>query len=351
MMKYKEITILLDMAGCPNRCKHCWLGATPNGRMPISELYDAVRQFRPFTDCLQVYDWYREPDYQDQYRELYELCDRLSDKPREHFELASFWRIVRDAEYAKWLASIGVRKVQLTIFGTEETTDFYIGRKGAYRELLRAIDILLENQISPRIQTFVNQQNIDELPHIEWLIEQLDLENRCRSFGGEFSFFLHQGSCDGENEKLYDVRVTPDDLQKIPAVLKRYTLKHFGEKNIEDVFGKTEQQLYEELMTDRSVFSYVNEKPVFHIDKDFNVYPNVSTPTSAWCLGNIKTDGAEKVLERYRKSSSLAQHTRLTVPVCDLVNAQGNRTSQRLFDIQDYIEFLLNRYCRQHNQL
>lgn len=346
MMRFNKITACLDMYGCPNRCKHCWLGATPNGNMQISELEFVAKQFRPFTDCFQIYDWYREPDYRDNYRELYSFCNQLSDKPIEHFELASFWRLVRDDEYVKWLYSLGVKKVQLTIFGSEETTDFYVGRKGAYSEILNAIEILIKNKISPRIQTFVNKNNIDELGHIENLIKNLDLDDRCRSFGGEFSFFLHQGSCDGENEKLYDVKVTPDDLTKIPALLEAYTLRWLGKNNIMDVFGKTEQSLYDKLIEDRSTFSYVSNSPVFYIDKDFNVYPNITSPARHWCLGNLKEHGAEKVLDNYAKSKSAAQQTRLTVPLCDIVKAQGNGASKRLFGEDDYIEFLLNRYCR-----
>lgn len=253
---------------------------------------------------------------------------------------------MRDEKYVNWLSSLGLKKVQLTIFGNEETTDYYIGRKGAYREILKALEILIENKISPRIQTFINKDNIDELKHVENLIKHLDLENRCRAFGGEFSFFLHQGSCDGENERLYDVRVTPDDLEKIPALLKTYTLRHFGKKNIMDVFGKTEQSLYEELVTDHSTSSYVSDSPVFFIDKDFNVCPNISSPVPHWCLGNLKTQGVKKVLENYVESNSAAQRIRLTVPLCDIVKAQGDKTSKRLFSKSDYIEFLLNKYCK-----
>lgn len=355
-MKLKEIVLCLDMYGCPNRCKHCWLGATPNGNMPVSELEFAAGQFRPFTDCLQVYDWYREPDYRDNYRELYNLCNQLSDKPIRHFELASFWRLVRDEEYVKWLSSdeingmdgeSGIKKVQLTLFGSEETTDFYIGRKGAYAEILEAIEILIRNKISPRIQTFVNKKTIDELDHIENLIRELELEERCGSFGGEFSFFMHQGSCDGENEKLYDIRVTPDDLAKIPASLEAYTLRHFGKNNIMEVFGQTEQLLYEELSENHSTSSYVDDSPVFYIDKIFDVYPNITAPARHWCLGNLKKHGAEAVLDNYVGSRSLAQQVRLTVPLCDIVRTQGDRTSRRLFSKGDYIEFLLNKYCRQ----
>ena len=346
-MKFNEITVCLDMYGCPNRCKHCWLGATPNGNMPISEIKFAAEQFRPFTDCFQIYDWYREPDYKDNYQELFCLCNQLSDKPIEHFELISFWRIVRDDEYVKWLSSLGLKNVQLTIFGSEETTDFYIGRKDAYKEILETIEILLKNKISPRIQMFINKNNINELNYVEDLIKHLDLENRCKLFGGEFSFFFHQGSCDGENEKLYDVRVTPDDFEHIPELLKKYTLNHFNKNKIIDVLGRTEQSLYEELIQDHSIASYVSDSPVFFIDKDFNVYPNITAPTSHWCLGNLKKHGVKTVLENYVKSNSDAQRTRLTVPICDIVKAQGDRTSQRLFSKGDYIEFLLNKYCRQ----
>ena len=240
-----------------------------------------------------------------------------------------------------------IKKAQLTVFGNEETTDFYIGRKGAYAEIIKAIEILIKNKISPRIQMFINKNNIDELKHIENLIKSLDLESRCKSFGGEFSFFLHQGSCDGENEKLYDVRVTPDDLINIPTLLEDYTLRHFGKDSIIDVFGKTEQSLYEELIEDYSTSSYVSDAPVFYIDKDFNVYPNISTPAKHWCLGNLKKQGVRTVLENYYESNCIAQRTRLTVPLCDIVKSQGNKTSRHLFEKNDYIEFLLNRYCRQ----
>lgn len=345
-MQFKEITVCLDMYGCPNRCRHCWLGATPNGNMPVSEMKSTAEQFRPFADRLQIYDWYREPDYRDNYQELYNLCNELSDSPIEHFELVSFWRLVRDENYVKWLSSLGLQKAQLTIFGGEETTDSYIGRKGAYQELLDAIDILIGNKISPRIQTFINKDNIGELKQVESLIRHLDLENRCRSFGGEFSFFLHQGSCDGENEKLYDVRVTPKELANIPQLLETYTLRHFGKKDIGDVFGKTERLFYDELIKDHSTACYVTDSPVFYIDKDFNVYPNISAPAPHWCLGNLKKQGAGTVLENYVQSNSLAQRIRREIPVCDIVKAQGDRMSERLFGKGDYIEFLLNRYCR-----
>lgn len=346
-MKFQHMTVALDMLGCPNRCKHCWIGHSPNGHLTAEDLRFAAVQFRPYADQLTVYDWYREPDYGSDYRAMWELCNQLSDGPRDHFELISVWRMAHDADYVKWLASLGMKAAQLTLFGSQEKTDYYTGRKNAYADILHAIDTLLAHGIAPRIQVFVNKDNVDELPLIQQLIHDMELEKRCAAIGSEFTCFLHQGSCDGENEKLYDIRVTPEDLSKIPQKLADYSLKHWQAKDLAEIFGQTEQSLYEALRTDDSTASFVSDAPVFYIDKDFNVYPNIQPSDPAWLLGNLKTDGPETVLENYVHSRSKAQHTRLTVPLSRMVEACGDPHSQRLFDKDDYIEYLLNNYCRQ----
>ena len=76
---FQHITVCLDMRGCPNRCRHCWIGHAPNARLPKEALIALAEAFRPFAKRLTVYDWYREPDYGDDYREMWELCGRLSE--------------------------------------------------------------------------------------------------------------------------------------------------------------------------------------------------------------------------------------------------------------------------------
>ena len=118
------------------------IGHSPNGNLTKEDLIDVARLFRPYTDALTVYDWYREPDYHDDYIELWNLSHQLSDISQEHFELISVYRIVRDKEYVKWFSSLGLKSAQLTLFGTEEKTNFYTGRKHAYLDILKAIEIL-----------------------------------------------------------------------------------------------------------------------------------------------------------------------------------------------------------------
>jgi MoaA/NifB/PqqE/SkfB family radical SAM enzyme len=345
-LSFEQITVCLDMYGCPNRCKHCWLGITPNGNLSIDDLIFVSEQFRPFTDNLEVSDRYREEDFKDNYKELWRVTTELSDRKTPHFENISYWRAVRDSEYIPWLSAIGLKNAQLTIFGDEETTDYYVGRKGAFQEIMETIEILLQYKIAPRIQSFIYKNNIDQLPYILHLIEKLKLEKRCAEMGRCFSFFLHQGSCDGENEQFYNVWITSDDIDKIPVKLIEFTLKHFGKSNIREVLGEPEKILFEQLIVDNSTENIVTDKPVFYIDKDYNVYPNYETPSSYWCLGNLKDIGAEKILMNYVNNKSIAQNAKQTVPTGKMVAKHGNPDSLRLFGQWDYKNYILNKYCK-----
>src|SRR5512134_4025596 len=86
--KSRKLAVLMDMAGCPNRCRHCWLGHRPNRRVSEDILRWAAKQFRDWTrpgkkqafaKPLTVMTWYREPDFAPNYRELWELEKELSD--------------------------------------------------------------------------------------------------------------------------------------------------------------------------------------------------------------------------------------------------------------------------------
>lgn len=34
------LAVMVDMAGCPNRCRHYWLGAHKDGNMTVKDFHD-----------------------------------------------------------------------------------------------------------------------------------------------------------------------------------------------------------------------------------------------------------------------------------------------------------------------
>lgn len=333
-MKTNNLTILADMYGCPNRCKHCWLGHMPNRKMPDGSDELIVNYFKPHFQYIAFYSWVREPDFCENYVERWQRDIQISVNAKpQRFELASFWRLVRDDNYVRFLKSVGVNTVQLTFFGTEEITDWYVGRKGAYQELLQATEILIDNKIAPRWQVFINAENAIDIIELIDYSKELKISERCKAFGEEFSVFIHSGSCDGENRKLYPLRINKED---IPVDLIPYYI-NFSETI-------TETELCEILAYDNNSFAYRNENEItLNIANNFDVYFNFTHMRPEWKIGNILTDDSGELVRRIINEDIPALRLARNTPVSELVSQFGNPLSHKIFDcIDDYKAYLLN---------
>ena len=47
-MNKKLLSLVVDMHGCPNRCRHCWLGHMPNIKMENGADQWIVDCFKPY---------------------------------------------------------------------------------------------------------------------------------------------------------------------------------------------------------------------------------------------------------------------------------------------------------------
>ena len=334
------LTLAVDMFGCPNRCRHCWLSHMPNRTMEEGADQWIVDRFRPYFDKIEFFSWLREPDFCPDYRARWERDKQLSvNMVPPRFELASFWRLVRDPDYVLFLKENDVRCVQLTFFGLEDMTDRYIGRPGAFRELLKATDILLEHEISPRWQTFINEENKDELVDLLHLSQELDLTRRCEAFGGAFRFFVHPGTCDGENRKLYPIRICKEH---VPEELIPYFL-HFEET-------LPEAELYRRLKEDPSHEVPHNEDwIVLYVANNYDLFFNFTHMKPEWRIGNLKTDPIEELVRRVLEEDIPALRTARTITLGELVRLYGDPASQRAFEEDDYKQYLLNEHVEKTN--
>lgn len=327
----KHLSICFDMYGCPNRCKHCWLGNLPN--QPFPDGYDnyVVELFEPYFKDVTFYSWLREPDFCKNYKERWEKDNLLSSIKPERFELASFYTIVRNLEYVKWLKEVGTKKVQLTFFGLEKTTDDFVGRKGAYQELIKTSEILKQNGIEPRWQIFIYETNKDEVIKLLNIAKKMNIKE-C---------FVHEGSCDGNNRKLYDIRINKNN---IPEEIKPYYLEY---NNI-----LSEKECIELLKDDESHFlPHNDDEIVLYITSDLNVYFNFTSPSPMWKIGNIKDDKIDDIVRRAVEEDIPALMLSKTISIKELVKLYGNANSDRVFSIDDYKMYLLNNYLEDKSNL
>lgn len=346
----KELAISFDIGGCPNRCKHCWLGHIHCSKIDINEIKNIVNKFRdyklggqtnPFFENLVVNTWFREPDYLPNYKELYELEKEIGDEPKR-FELMSIWRIARDIEYPKWAKSIGIDKCQITFFGLEENTDFFTGRKGAFKDNLIATERLIEAGITPRWQLFLNEKNKYELDRFVELIEQLKLEEKVKNLGNEFEVFVNLPAPDGEAFNIENLRPKLDILELIPKYLVDKTIKHFNVKDMRDVLGYEENEILPKLLENKKPLNEYPDIFALMITSDLDVYSNVGEIKPWWCLGNIKEDGIDRIMNNYINNVPPGLKFVYEMQIADLASKYGDREGRCLYLEED----LIRRYIR-----
>ncbi|MCL2409479.1 MAG: radical SAM protein, partial [Oscillospiraceae bacterium] len=327
------LSVAVDMAGCPNRCRHCWLDGHKNGNMTVDEFRDIAGQFKNWRDEdgngireLSFFSWWREPDFRDDYRELWRLEGELSSPGQaKRFELLSIWRLARDESYAKWAAELEPKVCQISFFGMEGNTDWGTRRSGAFRDNLLATERLIEAGIAPRWQLFVTKHCLDDLDGFLRLIYELDLHKRCEAIGQKFEVFIGGISPEGNGYELESVRIEASDIALIPDGLIDICREGI------DLLGQPEHVLLDSLLRDDSTSNLDANFPSVSINAGYDVYPNIAEPVEWWRLGNLKTDGVDAIIKAYRDKATPGMKMNRETPVSELARRYGEKDSKKLY--------------------
>ena len=342
----EQLGVAVDMAGCPNNCRHCWLGKQKNGSMNICEFRNIAAQFKDWRDengnaiaKLGFSTWHREPDFRDDYRELWELEKELSTPGMvKKFELLSIWRLARDESYAKWAADVfqthaenGVATCQVSFFGMEEVTDWGVNRKGAFKDSILATNRLIEAGIAPRWQLFATKRGLSDYDQFTQLIHELDLFKRCEAIGRKFEVFINCFSPEGNGYLIDSETLEEGDLSKIPQGLIDICCASIGN------FGKPEYALLEEMASDNSPPNLSANMYYISINADYDAYPNIAEIAPWWRLGNLKADGVDSIIKAYRDETTPGMKANRTIPISELARRYGAYGSKKLYDKSDLV--------------
>jgi hypothetical protein len=337
----KTVGVAADLAGCPNRCRHCYLGAGPNPGLDsdvLRELAEAFWSWRrpgddaPWFDQVHAASWYREPDYRDDYRELYRLEKELSRAEPRRYELLSVWRLARDPGYAVWAKEVGPRTCQFSFFGLERVNDWFHRRRGAFRDALTATERLLREGMIPRWQIFLTRAGMEDLRGLMDLAREMRLRGRVAELGAEFDVFCHPPGPDGEAWRIEHLRVTEEDLAAVPAELMESTRRHFGGS----LDWRPERQITEEVLAGAEIPLGPPEETWFFMNGDLDLFTNWGGEVSrAWRLGNFRKDALDACLVAFERDAPPGLHAWLHVADAHLAGRFGRRDGRRIYTPAD----------------
>ena len=351
----KKIGLALDMFGCPNRCRHCYLGFGSNRALSDDDLRWAATQFRHYLktadttiESMNISSFFREPDFSDEYRHLYKLDKELSDEELERHELLSIWRLAHDKEYAAWAKSVGPQTCQITFSGMEETTDWFYRRKGAFKDALTATERLLEVGMKPRWQIILTRKILPDIDELLRLVDRLRLRERVQDLGSEFQLFMHAPDPIGEGGKIEYLRPTEEEVASLPQDILEASRRHFGTGTL----WKTESELYKSIMenganlpADESVLSEPS-RFWFFVTNDWDVFSNVGTLEPWWKLGNMKADSVDTIMRRFEQDEILGLDVLLHYPQSKLAVEYGDSQGKKIYSGKvDLLDLYHAKHC------
>ena len=185
----------------------------------------------------------------------------------------------------------------------EDTNDYFHGRKGAHHDLIVATDRLIDSEVVPRWQVYLNKLGIKELHEVLALADELNLWDRVQDLGETLNIHAMTFDSAGNGFANHHLRLTAGDEQFIPSLLWEKTKNHFGD----DCRLFTEAELVASIMDEGEGVCPMpkDHNLVFFLTSDWNVYPNFSEVAPWWKLGNLKTDPWGESLARYESSRPL----------------------------------------------
>jgi MoaA/NifB/PqqE/SkfB family radical SAM enzyme len=352
-----EISLAFDVYGCPQRCKHCWVGHPRNSNMNVEEV---ISMFSSIKNEHNDNNYYgskvkylrvdiREPHYGDNYKNLYNRVDEINGCSVEvdnNFELISLWRLVCDKDYVNWIKERGINKVQVKVFGLEETNDFFYGRKGAHKDLIEGTNILLNNGIIPRWQVYYNKKGINELCQVMELTHELNIWERVSDLGEKFNIHGYTFDSDGSGFINHNYRIEKGDEKKIPKRLWEKSKEHYGEEY--DL--KTEGELTKEILNKGEYTLIPDDHWLwFFVTSDWDVYPNFMGPAPWWKLGNLKENNWKTIVDNYKNNNNLGLKVMTEISAKELAKKYGSIEGEKLYnDESQLVEYWLGKYCREH---
>ena len=229
------IGLELDIAGCPNTCRHCKDG----GRRPCGELMSfddakwVVEQFRGLTTCEQPVVGameaclYHEPTAHPDFLSLLEYfadAELLGDPEDSIAVLATNGYGIAHADDCHQmlgrLKKIGTRMVSSTLHGLEEHHDWFVCRKGAFRDIFLAAERAADAGLKVFLNVYLDRRNTEDLSRLLYSIHSF--ENR---MGSEVGLSLSvPSSVVGKRLRVYESKLRPSlsDLEMLPAGLEAF---------------------------------------------------------------------------------------------------------------------------------
>jgi len=322
---FDGISLELHISGCPNTCRHC----KDDGRRPFGELIsldDAkwiVKQFSdltksdpPIVKNIGTFI-HHEPTAHPDFISLQEYCLEVSHNPEDLIGTfaTNGYRIAHDDDYLNTLNRLkeqGFNAIKSTLHGLEDHHDWFVCRKGAFRDIFLTAERAVEAGMVVGFNIYLDRHSTKDFVDLINFIRKFERDMKDRFGSGEIGIVVAIPSfvVGSRRLRVYESKLRPrlSDLEALRPELEqfikppydRYTEGYWAEKVQNQPQSVSEKQLLDEVGGESDAKFY-ERNAILVVDRFFDVYErSYHYDWQPVKQGNLKTDGALAILEKVR---------------------------------------------------
>lgn len=332
-------TVDFIAVACNNKCRHCYSKiSNPTRRLSYRESVALLEEINRSTlsefvmcpwclmhDPLLIKDWDSLVIY---IKEHWAKCKKVDSV------VSNLSSVTQDTKIIEKLHKAGIKELQFSFYGIGETHDWFAGRKGAYREIEKAIPILQNAGFTMRPIVWLHSKIGPDLPLLIDKFNHFDME-------------LDQGKLPahiidpvGHQLSHPEDRPTREELIAYANFLPPNIFlweEGIVVKNVLNgltIDGKSKACRMEELSFDKNLTEYeqlINLMCSYTILPDGEVYPFWEPACSLFRLGNVFIDGMDEIHRRYYNGDYEGRRLLEKLDNSELINIYGIAESTKLY--------------------
>ena len=286
---YKNVTVSLIATSCSCMCRHCYASATRSVKSSIDRekagfILDKLQGlFRKSDETLVdiYYDLFDHPDAAGMVRLLYErdLYGFFVDIPTNGGGIAL------NPEYRNLLSNMkemGSEFLQLTIHGLPATHDWFVRRKGAFADLIKAANAGRDAGLQLNMIVFMNKRNVDELDKLASVLKREGV-----AMSGKRAFGAFCWRPIGYAAEIGNLRPDIKDMDKALPYFSKSTLQaHKSECSWAEIAVSGDHQMFY-LSADSRIDLIING--------DFNIFCSHDNSF----VGNLRDDTVTQIEAKF----------------------------------------------------
>lgn len=235
-MKLNQLLLDFKVSNCQYRCKHCGCNKAEKcgGKFPFDRLGDIALQFAKHQELFDEISLFISdcPIFYSEYEKIIPFCKNHGIDSRAISEEVPIDGMRFNSEFFNEriykIIDSGLKSVRISLFGCEGNHNEFVGYNSSFSELMRCAEILCNNNVKVKFETFITPKNIHEM-------EKLTAE--LKSFGSKAVIKYQYSNWEESNDRFSsDFLLKETDL----SLARQYGLSVCSEKEMAEHYkGKS----------------------------------------------------------------------------------------------------------------